>query len=261
MRRVSVLAVVVEVAIASCGRLNFDGATDAATTGDDGGPTDPLLRELEILLHMDEAAWDGTTNEVVDASGRGHHGTANTGATTVLDPQRGRVGEFPSDACVLIPDAPELRPTTGVTISAWIFPTALDGVNAFGIVGKRVDFMGDSAYMLFLQTANHATIDIDSENDRTEGATAFANDAWRQLTVVFDGTTAVDLRVRFYVDGVLDAVRAESSATIPPFTPSVAVGCMPVQANQSFAGKLDDVAVWTRALTEAEVAAWYDTTK
>lgn len=179
---------------------------------------------------------------------------------------RGRVADFRDtvEDCVVIGDAPALRLAGAVTMSAWVFPTGLDAVNPYGVIAKRSDDLTDVAYTMFVWTGNRVFVDIDTENDELASTGALANGRWQQITTVYDGAQPVTDRVTIYIDGVLDRVAPESASAITAFTSALHVGCLPQQQStnqQSFRGMLDDVGVWDRAFTAAEVRAWYDASK
>src|SRR4051812_37760282 len=147
-----------------CGRVSFDrnadtpiDAADAAGTGVDFGAG------CAVGLAMEEASWTGVPGEVLDSCG-GHNGTAVQGARRIDDDVRGRAGEFPAPSgCVQIADAPALHATTALTLSAWIYPLALDGINPYGVIAKRSDYaMDDAEYTMFVWTGNTVWVDIDS---------------------------------------------------------------------------------------------------
>jgi Concanavalin A-like lectin/glucanases superfamily len=257
---------------ASCGRFHFDGADvggDAAIDAPTDSPGVPSLSELFVdcllRMEMDEPSWTGVAGEVKDSCA-GRNGQALAGVTTVADSVRGRVGEFDGvSQCVQVADAAMLQPTTAMTMSAWILPTALSP-NSFGVMTRRTSFGVSAAYSLFLWTGdtggmkNRLYVDIDSENDRVFDPNAEFLNTWTQVTVVYDGARDVAERVRFYVDGKLSFVTKESSTAIaalesaPPFS----VGCLPLeQPAQSFIGRLDEVVVWARALSAVDVETWY----
>jgi hypothetical protein len=253
--------------IAGCGRVDFSARATIDAPDDVTAPdaADPLMRDCVLHMAMDEAAWSGTAADVIDSCGH-HDGTAVNAAAVVDDPVRGRVGNFPDPAsCVEVPDAPDLRPTTGLTVSAWVKPMALDGSNAFGIVSKRDDYLSNAAYTVFAWTNDMVWADIDTENDRAPGGTALVNGEWHHVTVVFDGTLSPPARVQFYYDARPDGSITESSTSITQFTSNLAIGCMPLPTQpadqQSLRGELDDVAIWTRALAAGEVTSWYERTK
>ncbi len=239
---------------------DIDARPPDATPADAGdGGLDPLLTGCVVRLMMDEPSWSGLSGEVGDACGDDDRGTAIAGATTVADGVRGRAGQFGGGStCVRIADRAALHAGAALTFSAWVFPIALDGVTSFGLVSKRNDVAVDAEYSVFLWTDDHVYVDIDNENDRFDGATALVNGAWQQVTVVYDGAASSVARVRIYVDGVLDVVGPESSASATATDADLFIGCLPVSSpTQGFEGKLDEVVIWSRALSAIEVAAWH----
>jgi hypothetical protein len=207
--------------------------------------------DLVLLVHMDEAAWSGAASEVSDASGLAHHGTAVGGATTAAG-RFGRAGSFPGGAgCVTVPDRADLRPDDALTISVWMNPNAV-GREALGVIAKRVSFLEDSAYALYVDERGALGIDVDTEDTRFfTGPGVVANGRWTHVAIVYAGATTTA-----YVNGQPAAAHAESSSTLTPFRSPLWIGCLPLGAPaQGFSGLLDEVAVWHRALSASEVAA------
>lgn len=249
--------------VAACG--NVEATADAPATMTDvlGGT---LRQGCVTALHMDEGAWSGATGEVHDDCGDDNPGTIKGSANTVANGVKGRAGSFSGNACIDIPDAAALHGATGLTMSAWILPTALNGVDSNGVISKRVASGVQAEYSLYVWTGNHVWVDLDGETDRFAGAAIISNNVWAQLTVVFDGTRAQAQRVRVYVNGSLDVTMPETSATLTPYTSTLHVGCMPAPTaspptQQNFIGELDEVVIWNRALTDAEITQWYTNTK
>ncbi|MCW5802296.1 MAG: LamG domain-containing protein [Deltaproteobacteria bacterium] len=251
------------VCTAGCRQLlGIDDAIEDDAPMPDAGEEPTLSTGCAVIAHMDEPAWTGAKGEVIDECGGDNHGTADMGLTTVAGGVRGRAGSFNGTGCVRIDDAPVLHATRGLTMSAWIKPAALNGVDAFGIVSKRIDTGVMSAYNVYVWTGNKVYVDLDGENDRFSGQRQIANDKWAQITVVYSGDVAPAERVRVYVDGALDVVATETSPALPAFTSPLLLGCLPSSvAVQNFIGLLDEVVVWTRPLAPAEVAAWYAQTR
>jgi hypothetical protein len=261
------------VMLAGCGRLGFD--TAAGPPGDDDMPADaPIDGDLTALfddcifhLTMDEPAWTGAADEVIDKCG-GHHGTAIGGATTGPDGVRGRAGQFiGGTSCVQVADASALQPTSALTASAWIDPAALSP-DSYGVISRRTNVGVDTSYSVFVWTdggpKNRLYVDIDTENDRIPDPNADFLNAWHQVTVVYDGSALTAARLQFYVDGQLSFTAPETSSTIPPTTgtPPLSIGCLPLGGPaQSFVGRIDEVVLWKRALSAAEVAQWHAATK
>jgi hypothetical protein len=254
----------VPILVVGCGRVEFDRVTGAPDA--DGPPTVSFGAGCAVGLEMNESGWSGAADEVRNRCDAGH-GAAVQGAGPVDDAVRGRVGQFPAPSgCVRIADAPALHATTGLTLSAWIYPLALDGTNPHGVIAKRTDFTNDDAeYTMFVWTDNNVWVDIDGRNDRNHGARQLVNGQWQQITTVYDGTQPAPQRVRIYVDGVLDAVVGETSASLTAQPNALSIGCLPelpaTGPQIAFAGRIDDAAIWTRAFSAQEVADWYQRTK
>ncbi|MCX5744103.1 MAG: LamG domain-containing protein [Proteobacteria bacterium] len=259
------LALAGAIAIAACGRVDFDASrtVDASdprgdATVTDADPLGAFRDRCGVLLHMDEATWSaGLTNACTPASGGVFAGASGPAD----DPIRGRVGRFVGTDCVTIADAPSVRATTALTTSAWVRMEG-DPAGSFGIVSKRVDYTVATEYSNFVWTNSDVYADIDTEDDRVVGAHPIALDTWTQVTMVYDGALPQAQRSRIYVDGQLDVEAPESAATITQFHSPLAIGCLPLSGPaQTFLGYLDEVAIWTRALSGAEVASWYALTK
>jgi hypothetical protein len=253
---------------AACGRFGFEDevASDAAIDAVSDGDLSALFDGCLLHMAMDEAGWTGLDNEVRDSC-NGHHGRSLNGATTVNDGERGRVGLFSGGmACVQVANASALQPTTALTMSAWVFPSA-QAPGSFGVVSRRSDFGVDASYSFFIWTndngagmTNQLYVDLDTENDRVPDPTTSLLNQWRQLTVVYDGALPAAGRVAFYVDGVRSFTASETSATIAPPTgaPPLSIGCLPLaEPAQGFIGRIDEVVLWSRALAAEEVAMWH----
>lgn len=237
-----------------------------AGVGGAGGST--LSAGCALIMHMDETSWNGSTGEVHDSC-RNNNGTAVravSSADTLPSTTGGSTGGrykgagifVDSGGCVEVADDASLDATSKLTVAAWIFPTGLSPASN-GIVGKRADYLANSSYTLFvwnnMDVAYHLYADIGT--DRFNGSQPFVTNSWYHVAVVFDGTLPETQRVRLYVNGLLDGEFDESATSLPVFATPVHVGCMPAgtppYAGQEFVGKLDEVAIWTRALSAAEI--------
>lgn len=217
------------------------------------------MRDNVALFHFDEPAWTGAPGEVLDSSGQGNHGSADGGASTISQGLVGRAATFDGSACVLVPDALTLNPTTSFTLATWFFARGLTG-NPQGLISKREDFTLPSAYTLFLWTGDNVWFDVDTENDRASGTVVIQAGQWHHAALVYDGTRQPLSRVTLYLDGVRDRESAESSATVPANVAELALGCLPnpmVGPVQGLDGLLDEAALWRRPLNANEVRALY----
>jgi Concanavalin A-like lectin/glucanases superfamily len=256
-RRLVVLALT-----AGCGSVQNPGSPD-------GMPPDgsiDLARGCALKAQMDEASWPTSGSPVVNSCGSAGGRLTGSTATPVSDAIRGRVGSFSGNACVDFTSTAALHGTTGLTMSAWVKPTGLNGVDSNGIITKRVDRSVQSEYSLNVWTGNHVWVDF-GDMDRYSGTATLANGVWVQLTAVFDGTRPAADRVRLFINGTADplthAVIGNLGTTLPSYDSPVHVGCTPAPTTatpptqQTFQGELDNVTIWNRALGDAEIAQLY----
>jgi len=90
------------------------------------------------------------------------------------------------------------------------------------------------------------------------GPTIFTTNQWYHLACVFDGAQPAAQRAKLYVDGVLVKTGYETSATLTNFASPLTLGTLNVGYASSFKGQLDDVRLYTTALTSNQVATLYD---
>lgn len=229
------------------------GTNDAAPETGTDAARPVSLQDCVLLLHMDEAAW-GSPGAVKDTSGSGNHGSATGSAVTTSAGKFGGAALLDGAGWVTVPDSASLRATTNaLTVTAWIFPTGLtDGTASPGIVSKRKAFGQNVAYTLFLWTNNEAWVDIQAT--RYSSDFVFSNGQWTHVAVVFEGA-ATDLarRTRIYVNGVLNKT-STADPSLAPNTEDLLIGNLPGGGNM-FVGRIDEVAVWNRVLSDAELAA------
>ncbi len=168
----------------------------------------------------------------------------------------------PAASQVLVSDDPSLHfGTADFTISLWICPTQL----AIGSADARRRFMDKNHYPktwwnLNLTPEGRPLLEMGDGNgvpSRTGATGAIPEKAWTHLVFVVDRRNR---QTRFYFNGKLD-----SSATIPDaFTGSLDVEGRPLSIGSSwqpFIGLLDEVKIFRRALTGAEIEADYESEK
>ena len=231
----------------------------------DGPPAVDLTRGCALKAQMDETSWPATGNPVLNSCGGAGGHLTGTGAMPSADAIRGLVGTFSGTACVDFASTAALHGTTGLTMSAWVRPTALDGQTSNGVITKRMDRSVQSEYALFVWTGSHVWVDF-GDSDRFSGTATLSNNVWVQLTAEFDGTRPMTDRARLFINGVPDPLQHTTignlDTTLPSYDAPVHIGCTPAPSampatQQTFMGQLDNVTIWNRALTDDEIAALY----
>ena len=198
------------------------------------------------------AAWWPAEGNSADVLG-GPAGILRNGATY----STGQVGQAFSfdglDDFIEVDNSPALNPTTAITLTAWIRPRASTGADR-DILSKD-GRTSDRQYLLTLSDQNRlrASVEVAGGFRSVESTNAAVSNQWQHVALTFDGT-----RLALYLNG-----RQETSLTV---TGALASGTQPFRIGggapgadgaMSFAGLIDEPAVFNRALTSNEVAAIY----
>ncbi|MFB4281840.1 LamG-like jellyroll fold domain-containing protein [Nonomuraea sp. MTCD27] len=187
---------------------------------------------------------EGSGGTVADSSGNG-----NTGATSGTSwTASGRYGPALSFnglySWVNVPDSAGLRLTGGMTLEAWVRPSSVSGWRT--VVMKR--HSGGLAYALSAGAADqrpHVRVHTTAATD-LPGAAALPLNTWSHLAATYDGAV-----LRLYVNGTQVAQRAITGA-VRTDGGSLRIGGNGL-LNQVFSGRIDEVRIYSRALTAAQI--------
>ena len=191
----------------------------------------------------------GSGTAVADSSGRNNNGTLANATWTTTGKNGGGMSFNGTNAMVTVPDSVTLDLTTAMTLEAWVRPTALGS-------GWRTVILKEAppdqlAYSLYAHNASRPAswIRVNSNQDRgTAGAatTTLALNTWSHLASTYDGTT-----LRLYINGT-QVSSLNVSGLLVTTTGALRLGGNGIW-NEWFVGDLDDVRVYSKALTAAEV--------
>ena len=191
---------------------------------------------------------EGTGGTTADVSGNGNVGTLAGGTAWSTAGRFGKALSFDGvNDLVSIADAPTLDLTAGMTIEAWVNPSALSGWRTVALKGAA----GGLAYALYAhdQTPRPAGyVNTGGGDQSAAGTSALPIGTWSHLAVTLGGGT-----LRLYVNGVQVGSSAVSG-TIRTSTDALTLGGNTVWG-EWFAGLLDEVRIYNRALTQAEIQA------
>jgi concanavalin A-like lectin/glucanase superfamily protein/galactose oxidase-like protein/Big-like domain-containing protein len=187
-----------------------------------------------------------TGTDTVDSSGGARTGTLN-GPTRSLTGKFGSALSFDGiNDWVTIPDANALDLTNAMTLEAWVRPSAISSWRT--VLMKEQS--GGLAYGLYANSNTNrpsAHITTSSEQD-TRGTAQLALNTWTHLAVTYDGTT-----LRLFVNGVQASSKAIGGSIV------TTTGVLRIGGNgvwpEWFAGLIDEVRLYNRVLTAAEVQA------
>ena len=202
---------------------------------------------------------DGNAN---DASGNGNNGVV-TGALPVADRKGTPNAAYAFDgvsANIAVPDSPSLGVTNAFTISAWVKPNAGYGqeyVGAIEIVSKW-GAVGNASYSLSTNAQGHVlflTHDGVTSNWLKGQGQAQAQPfvlpvgQWTHVACVYSNGTKY-----LYINGQLYGSQQAPAPMVS--TVGLSIGSAPLLLD-FFNGAIDDVRIYNRALSAAEVAALF----
>lgn len=226
-------------------------AADSETSSDYSAiTTDTLMNNLIGLWHLNESsATAGAFNDFSDSSGNSHH-AENSGTVTF-----GAVGKFynglqlAGDANATVPYGAWLN-TDIVTLSMWIMPVSIGG----DIIISSTEALAASPNngFGFRQRANGKiwfTIGRSGSNDYAESTTVMTPFTWYHLVGTYDKNAAVN-NLKLYVNGINEST--SSSVRVVDSGQDFQIGAGLGNAG-SFSGIIDEVAIWNRELTQAEI--------
>lgn len=188
---------------------------------------------------------EGSGTIAADASGNNNPGTI-AGATWSTQGKFGNALSFNgSSSMVTVADAALLRLTTGMTLEAWVKPSTLSSWRTVLIKEQTNQLV----YALYANSdADHPTGHVFVGSDMELGGTSkLPVNAWSHLAATYDGTT-----LRLYVNGTEAATRAVSGS-LPAATNPLRIGGNAVWG-EFFSGSIDEVRVYSRALSAGEIA-------
>ena len=217
-----------------------------------GSLTSPYSGEVSTMVGALVAAYgfDETSGtQVLDSSGKGNHGTL-LNATRTTNAKFGRALSFNgSNSLVTVGDSSSLDLTSGMTLSAWVYPTSW----ATGWKSLiRKERTGGFAYALNANTDSNKpnTALRIGTSDRYLGAGShLPSNAWTHLAATYDGATQ-----RLFINGVEVGSRSQTG-TIDTSANPLRIGGNTVMAGRYFKGLIDEVRVHNRALSQKEILA------
>jgi fibronectin type 3 domain-containing protein len=221
----------------SAGSLSGYSNVAEATTGPSQTPAPGLV-----------GAWafgEGTGTTATDASGNGNAGTINGAAWST----QGRFGnglDFNGATnTVRVPNSTSLNLGSAMTLSAWVQPTVpQDDWNT--ILHRQADryLLTASGNGGALRPAGGGT--FGGATSTVDAPTAIPVGTWTYLAVTYDGST-----LRLYVNGTQVATNVAGGAIGANSNPLWIGGNQPY--GEYFEGRIDEVRVYKRALTQAEI--------
>ncbi len=205
---------------------------------------------------------ENTGTGVADVIGNGLNGTA-ANTTWVPGGKLGSALDFNGTTSVVTTSAvPWVNNMARFSISAWIYPRSLGEGNHGRIIGKSAGTdISSFGWMLNMtnDVSNSLTFTMDFNSSHlsiVSSANAYSLNSWTHVALTWDGTPA-GTSVKLYINGYEattsysasgSGARADDSANI------VMIGNNPANS-RTFDGYLDEVRIYNRVLSAAEIRA------
>ncbi len=186
---------------------------------------------------------EGKGKEATDVSGNGHDGEFN-GDPKWVDGKFGTALEFDgADDHVIVADSAAFAIEESITLMAWFSPND-------SVTGRRLMSKNDSIFVIF-DFGNKDSIDflVKPNNTFAESTTTdWKVGEWYHFAGTFDGKT-----LKVYINGKLEG-DAANGVLIAPSALDLWIGGDDFgNATDHFPGKIDEVRLYEKTLSEAEI--------
>ncbi len=194
---------------------------------------------------LDETAWSDTANEAVDSSNFNLHGTPQNGAAT--SPARGCYGANLNGASqiVNVPDDPLLDIEEELTVTAWVYPRAYPtGSGLKTIISK------DDNFEFHLNSSGNLNWWWGGGARELTGSQTVPLNAWTHVAIVYSSSQPYQA---IYINGVLDNSKTDNLGSLPLNNLPLQIGGDQGFGGRYFEGLIDEVRVYSRAISQAGI--------
>jgi hypothetical protein len=227
-------------------------ARDAATNQSTAAAVSVTVNNTNLGLVAAYSFNQGSGTTLPDSTGTGHTGTIAGATWTTQGKVAGALVFDGVNDWVTVNDANDLDFTTGMTVEAWVYPTASGSGSWRNVIIK--ERAGGEVFNLYANADTNApTVYVVRAGQPTapldaRGTVAAPLNTWTHLAVSYDGTT-----LRLFVNGVQVGSRAAAGPLL------TSTGVMRIGGNgvwgEFFQGRIDEVRLYNRALSATEIQA------
>lgn len=159
-------------------------------------------------------------------------------------------------------------PATGMTISAWIYPTSA-GENSLGFIMTKSSTNGGTAgsptptngWFLRMNSTTSLMFAVDGSTDliRTTNTSLVTQNAWNHIVVSWDGVITTAASVHIYINGIEAsyATITNGASRVSDASSTLYIGNDTTGA-RTFAGTIDDVYLYNFGLTIDQIKVLYN---
>lgn len=240
--------------------ITFSSSTGAFT--DTALPTDYVWQtgysatdvSITVLRTALAAHWPADTNALEIVNNRTAVQSGGAGFTNGII---GQAFSFNGNGCFTAPDGPEFRfGTNSFSLDFWIRPDSYTGsVPAQGI--RVLQKTAALTTWLFVDLVDSGRLELETRDAGGQGGATVSSGRvslgnWNHVAIVCDRVTR---QARYFINGELDSVLPLPAS----FTNALDIAGAPLEIGScgfnSFQGRLDELRIYTRAITATDVAA------
>ena len=191
---------------------------------------------------------EGSGTTANDFSGNGNTGTISGATWTTLGKFSNALNFNGLSNWVTVNDSNSLDLSSGMTLEAWVYPTVATGTWSTVLL-KEAPPGFNLAYHLEGDPSNLPNSYIMTDLSGLQGATGptpLALNAWTHMAATYNGSF-----LTLYVNGA-PAANQPVSGSIPPSIGPLRFGGNSIWG-EYFAGRLDNIRIYNRPLTQAEI--------
>ena len=226
------------------------------------GYADVILADSPVAYWRTSESPGATT--ATDSSGNGRNATYVGGYTlgaagAIASEVNGAVSLNGSSGYLNAGDDDAFDGMAALSVEAWIRPS--NPTAAYGMVLAKTPADYSTAYELRFYIATGRLEFILSGSVVTPdaiGATVLVADQWYHVVGTYNGTTA-----NLYLNGVLDGTDTKAADAVRALAEPLAIGCRRISVTPElfFSGRIDEVAIYSAALSAAQVRRHYHAAK
>jgi hypothetical protein len=209
------------------------------------------------------SGWWSFTGNANDASVNSNNGVVS--GTTLTTDRFGNANSAYSfdgtSSYIVVNDAVPLRlNNTDYSVSVWINEVLLVSSEHQVIISKRDPFINSAGWLLYLDVLTNPMGEVGFAVSGGGDPTAYSQSAmqlntWTHIVEVYKSGSNV---MRTYINGILNDTTLSIPTPNGTTNKNLFIGSDGLANQYYFNGKIDDIGIWNRALTQQEVTNLYD---
>ncbi|HEH9416322.1 TPA: MSHA biogenesis protein MshQ [Aeromonas sobria] len=249
------------------GIVNVNNSSVTGTCLPVSNPVNACVPAPVALYQLEENKWTGVAGEVKNSVADVLHGRAMRGAKTntvspalpVNSSNLGTCGyaEFTGSSSQYIEVSHESRLSFSnqLTVSAWVYPVSRPSAgNLHSIVSKdgNYEFHLDSQGRVFWYWERSSGV-----NQTLTTNTKIPLNTWSHIVIRYDAIAATNQRQKIYINGIADTAMGNDASSLRTNSQNLEIGRDYIDS-RSFNGRIDEVAIYGSALSDAQIAELYN---